>query len=92
MLFVYMFQIKYQHKSSYVSRATYIRPKNILLVEPYMLEFNYHIQRCQVHVAKNVLAKVPRKLKGAVADDMRSIFYACSKQKALALFKSFKQQ
>jgi len=49
------------------------------------------VQRCQVHVAKNVLAKVPRKLKGAVADDMRSIFYASSKQKALELFKSFKQ-
>ena len=34
------------------------------------------VQRCQVHVAKNVLAKVPKKLKQSVADDMRSIFYA----------------
>jgi putative transposase len=40
------------------------------------------IQRCQVHVVKNVLAKVPRKLKQAVADDLRSIFYASSRKKA----------
>lgn len=40
------------------------------------------IQRCQVHVAKNVLAKVPRKIKRQVADDLRSIFYASSKKKA----------
>jgi len=41
------------------------------------------IQRCQVHVARNVLAKVPRKLKQEVADDIRSIFYASSREKAL---------
>ena len=40
------------------------------------------IQRCQVHVARNVIAKVPRKLKREVADDIRSIFYASSKKKA----------
>ena len=40
------------------------------------------IQRCQVHVAKNVLAKVPRKLKKEVADGLRSIFYASSRKKA----------
>jgi putative transposase len=50
---------------------------------------NAKTQRCQVHVAKNVLAKVPRKLKQAVADDMRSIFYASSKDKALELFARF---
>jgi putative transposase len=50
------------------------------------------VQRCQVHVAKNVLAKVPKKLKETVADDMRSIFYASSKQKALELFGTFKQK
>jgi putative transposase len=44
------------------------------------------VQRCQVHVARNVLAKVPRKLKQAVADDMRSIFYASSKAKAMEFF------
>jgi putative transposase len=50
------------------------------------------VQRCQVHVAKNVLAKVPKKLKETVADDMRSIFYASSKQKALELFRGFKDK
>jgi len=48
------------------------------------------VQRCQVHVARNVLAKVPRKLKKAVADDLRSIFYASSKKKAMAFFDQFK--
>jgi putative transposase len=48
------------------------------------------VQRCQVHVARNVLAKVPRKYKKAVADDMRSIFYASSKEKSLELFEQFK--
>lgn len=47
------------------------------------------IQRCQVHVARNVLAKVPRKLKQAVADDMRSVFYASSKKKAWAFHEAF---
>jgi putative transposase len=40
------------------------------------------IQRCQVHVARNVIVKVPKKLKQQVADDLRSIFYASSKKKA----------
>jgi putative transposase len=53
---------------------------------------NAGVQRCQVHVARNVLAKVPRKLKEAVADDMRSIFYASSKKKALQFFKQFKDR
>ena len=48
------------------------------------------VQRCQVHLARNVLAKVPVKLKQPVGDDMRSIFYASSKQKALAFFEDFK--
>ena len=49
------------------------------------------VQRCQVHVARNVLARVPKKLKQGVADGMRSIFYASSKEKAkesLALIKT----
>ncbi|MBW1941474.1 MAG: IS256 family transposase [Deltaproteobacteria bacterium] len=50
------------------------------------------VQRCQVHVASNVLAKVPRKLKKAVADDMRSIFYASSKKKAMEFFDIFKER
>jgi putative transposase len=50
---------------------------------------NAKVQRCQVHVARNVLAKVPIKSKKAVADDLRSIFYASSKEKALDFFKQF---
>ncbi len=50
------------------------------------------VQRCQVHVARNVLAKVPRKLKQAVADDMRSIFYASSRAKAMQLFQAFHER
>jgi putative transposase len=47
------------------------------------------IQRCQVHVARNVLAKVSRKAKKKVADDMRSIFYASSRKKALEFYRQF---
>ena len=50
------------------------------------------VQRCQVHVARNVLAKVAKKLKKKVADDMRSIFYASSKKKAMEFFDIFKQR
>ena len=48
------------------------------------------VQRCQVHVARNVLAKAPQKFKEAVADGMRSIFYASSREKARELFAEFK--
>ncbi len=50
------------------------------------------IQRCQVHVARNVLAKVPRRIKKTVADDLRSIFYASSKEKAEEFLETFKQK
>jgi putative transposase len=50
------------------------------------------VQRCQVHVARNVLAKVPQKLKKEVADQVRSVFYAGSKSKAIEFFESFKAQ
>jgi putative transposase len=50
------------------------------------------VQRCQVHVARNVLAKVPKKLKQSVADDMQSIFYAPTKEKAMEFFSDFKQR
>ena len=49
-------------------------------------------QRCQVHVSRNVLAKVPRKLKKTIADEVRSIFYTSSKTKALAFFEQFKSR
>ncbi len=48
------------------------------------------VQRCQVHVARNVLAKVPQKFKESVADGMRSIFYASSREKAREFFSEFK--
>lgn len=50
------------------------------------------IQRGQVHVARNVLAKVPQKLKKAVADDLRSIFYASSQKKAQEFCEQFKSR
>ena len=50
------------------------------------------VQRCQVHVPRNVLAKVPQKLKQQVADDMRSIFYASSREKALEFSSRFSER
>ena len=50
------------------------------------------VQRCQVHVARNVLAKVPQKLKQKVADDIRSIFYASSREKALEFSTQFTER
>lgn len=50
------------------------------------------IQRCQVHVARNVLCKVPQNMKQKVADDMRSIFYASTKDKSMEFFGEFKSR
>lgn len=50
------------------------------------------IQRCQVHVARNVIAKVPTALKREVADDLRSIFYASSRRKADEFALSFQEK
>jgi putative transposase len=50
------------------------------------------VQRCQVHVARNVLAKVPRKLKQEVADDIRSIFYASNREKAVEFSTQFAER
>ena len=50
------------------------------------------VQRCQVHVARNVLAKVPKKFKQEVADDLRSIFYAPSQKKSWKCFEGFRQR
>ena len=50
------------------------------------------VQRCQVHVARNVLAKVPQKCKRVVADEVRSIFYASTQEKANAFFRAFKEK
>jgi len=53
---------------------------------------NSQVQRCQVHVARNIIAKVPKKIKQKVADDLRSIFYASSKAKALSFYNDFKKR
>ena len=50
------------------------------------------VQRCQVHVARNILCKVPRKLKQEVADDIRSVFYAKSRVKADMFLKNFRDK
>jgi putative transposase len=50
------------------------------------------VQRCQVHVARNILAKVPQKLKQNVADDIRSIFYSSSKEKAFEFSTKFAER
>ena len=49
------------------------------------------VQRCQVHVVRNILAKVPKKLKQTIADEIRSIFYASSRKTAIQFFHDFKQ-
>lgn len=51
-----------------------------------------NMQRCQVHVARNVLTKVPRKMEKSVTDDLRSIFYASTKDKAMEFFSSLKER
>lgn len=53
---------------------------------------NAQVQRCQVHVSRNVLAKVPEKLKEKVADGLRDIFYAPSKENALKNYQNFIQE
>jgi putative transposase len=47
------------------------------------------VQRCQVHVARNVLCKVPKAAKQQVADAIRSIFYAPSRQSAREQYETF---
>jgi putative transposase len=49
------------------------------------------VQRCQVHVARDVMSKVPRKMKEKVADEMRSIFYVSTEKKAREFFATFKK-
>lgn len=49
-------------------------------------------QRCQVHVARNVLAKVPRALKAKVAADLKPIFYAPSRPEALEACERFRDK
>ena len=63
------------------------------LEKVFLEEFtNARVQRCQIHVARNILAKVPKKLKKIVADEVRSIFYASSMKKVLTFFEQFKSR
>lgn len=50
------------------------------------------IQRCQVHVARNVLAKVPKKRKQDVSDNLRDIFYAESRVNSKAAYQAFRDK
>jgi putative transposase len=50
------------------------------------------VQRCQVHVARNVMSKVPQKLRQEVADGVRSVFYASTEKKARYFFDNFKKK
>jgi putative transposase len=50
---------------------------------------NAKIQRCQVHVSRNVLSKVPHSKKAEVADKLRDIFYASSRSKAMEFYNQF---
>ena len=45
-----------------------------------------------MHVARNALAKISRKLKKGNIDEARSIFYASAKKKALKFFSQFKSK
>ena len=49
------------------------------------------VQLCQLHVARNVMSKVPHKVREKVADEVRSIFYASSEKKAREFFTKFKK-
>lgn len=63
------------------------------LEKVFLEEFtNSKVQRCQVHLARNVLAKCPHKIKQEVADDLRSVFYASSKKKADVFYSDFKKK
>lgn len=53
---------------------------------------NAEIQRCQVHIARNVIAKVPVKFKKDVSDSLRDIFYVSTKEKAIKFFEAFKEK
>jgi len=50
---------------------------------------NAKIQRCQVHVARNVLCKVNWRSRGEVTDALRDIFYASNRAKAVEAFHRF---
>jgi putative transposase len=48
------------------------------------------IQRYQVHVARDVMSKIPHKMKENMADEVRSTFSALLEKKAREILKNFK--
>lgn len=50
------------------------------------------VQRCQVHLARNVMSKVPVKMRQEVADGLRDIFYASSRDKAMSCYEAFMEK
>jgi len=48
------------------------------------------VQRCIVHLSRNVLARTPRKLKGEIASELRGIFYSPSEEKVRERFADFR--
>jgi putative transposase len=50
------------------------------------------VQRCQVHVKRNVLCKVSRGLKEEVSGKLDDIFYGGSKAKGIAAFNEFVEE
>ncbi|MCR4395899.1 MAG: IS256 family transposase, partial [Candidatus Saccharicenans sp.] len=50
------------------------------------------VQRCIVYLSRNVLAKVPRKLKGQIGSELRAIFYAPSEKEARERFLELKSR
>ena len=49
---------------------------------------NDKVRRCQGNVERNILLKVPQKLKKEIADQVRSIFCAFSRAKTVDFFSS----
>jgi putative transposase len=50
---------------------------------------NAKIQRCHVHVSRNVLSKVTHSKKTEVADKLGDIFYVSSRTKAMEFYNQF---
>jgi putative transposase len=53
---------------------------------------NSKVQRCQVHVLRNVLAKVSQSKKSIIHDQLKTIFYAQSKDLAKQNYNEFVKQ
>jgi len=50
---------------------------------------NAKVQRCIVHVMRNVITKAPRKMRQKVTDSLRDIFYAIDRKTATMRYDDF---